>query len=360
MARPRKKKPLTDHLLIKEEPKTEWQKAVAHLEENYKLYIAGAIFLLLLVAIGALIRMSAVIGEREKATRYAEAALIEDPQERLERYKEVLDSLGRWTPEALYRMGETAIQVEQYDVAAEAFRRLQEEYPDSTYVPNAIDGLAFVAWNRGDLEAALDGFERIVEHWSGEFIARRKFYDIGRVLEEMERFEDAAGAYQQQLQVFPESAIARRAQRALDELAQAHPELFPEPEPEEDLLVDVDLDDEVSEAPLETDAPVIVLEDMELPDDDAIEEAVDDELDAEVSEEVSDDVEDEVTEEVVDEDADMPADDADDSAEATPETEDEPVDNAAVDDGDTEDHDEEEPDTEDTPDADVEADPSEE
>ncbi len=246
MARPRKKKPLTDHLLIREEPKTELQKAVAHLEENYKIYIAGAIFLILCIAIGVLIRVSATINERERATRYAEAALVTEPEERLEKYNAAINALGRWTPEALYRKGETAIQAEEYDVAEETFNRLINDYPNSDYIVNAVDALAFIAWNRGDLEAALEGFERVTQDWPGEFIARRKHYDIGRVLEEMERFEDAVAAYQQQLQVFPDSAIARRAQAALDELAEEHPDLVPQ-EGEDDLfgleLDDVSFDD---------------------------------------------------------------------------------------------------------------------
>jgi len=61
MARPRKKKSEIEHLLIQEEPKTDWEKWLAHLEENYKLYVAGVVFLILCVAIGALIRGAAVI-----------------------------------------------------------------------------------------------------------------------------------------------------------------------------------------------------------------------------------------------------------------------------------------------------------
>ena len=112
----------------------------------------------------------AVIKEREKASSYAEAALVEDPVERLVKYEDVMDSLGKWTPEALYRMGETAIEAESYDKAEEAFNKLVADYPDSDFVPNAVDGLAFLAWNKGDLEGALKGYEQVAQNWPGEFV----------------------------------------------------------------------------------------------------------------------------------------------------------------------------------------------
>ena len=241
MARPRKNKPVVDHLLVHEEPKTEWQRALTHVEDNYKLYIAGAVFLLLCIAIGALIRASAVVKEREESTLYAEAALEEDAGERLIKYEKVVNSLGHWTPEALYRMGETAIEAEEYDKAETLFKQLTTDYPNCEYIPNAVDGLAFVAWNKGDLEAALKGFEQVVQNWPGEFVGRRKYYDIGQVLEEMERIEDAIAAYKKQVALFPESVVAKRAQQSLDELKEEHPDLFPEEEGETEGEVSADL-----------------------------------------------------------------------------------------------------------------------
>jgi tetratricopeptide (TPR) repeat protein len=232
MVRPRKKKNEVEHLLIREEPETEWQKVLAHLEDNYKLYIAGTVFLILCIAIGALIKGAAVLQERQRTTSYAEAVLVEDPSERLAKYVEVMDSLGNWTPEALYRMGETAIEAEDFAKAEEAFQKLVEEYADSQYVPNAVDGLAFVAWNKGDLEGALKGFQQVAQDWPAEFVGRIKHYDIGRVLEEMDRIEEAIAAYKKQVALFADSAVARKSQAALDALKEKHPEFFPEEEGE--------------------------------------------------------------------------------------------------------------------------------
>ncbi len=217
-----------EHVLITDNPKTEWEKALAHLEENYKLYIAGVVFVLLCMVIGALIRMSSVLNEREAMTLYAEAALVEDAAERLEKYRAVEKKAGRWTPEVLYMMGETAIEAGQYDTARETFERVVNQHADSEYALPAADGLAFLAWNRGDLEEALAGFQRIVDQSPGAFIARKKHFEIGQVLEELERYEEAGAAYRKQMEVFPDSMIAQRASQALDALRAKYPDLFPE------------------------------------------------------------------------------------------------------------------------------------
>jgi len=211
-----------------DEPTTDWQKALAHLEENYKLYIAGVAFILVCVAIGALIRISMVMKEHDVMTRYAEAALVEDPAERLEKYQALVNDAGRWTPEVLYRLGETAIEAGSHETAKEAFERIIASHGASEYAVNATDGLAFLAWNAGDLDEALAGFERLTAQWPNEFVARRKYYDIGQVQEERGDLEAAIAAYRRQGEVFPESSAAQRADQALERLRNDHPDLFPE------------------------------------------------------------------------------------------------------------------------------------
>lgn len=237
MARPRKKKTLADHLLLKEEPKTDWQRALVHLEAHYKTYIAAVLFVLVCVAVGALIRVSLMMRDREIMSLYAEAALVEEPEERLTQYEAFVDSAGRWTAEVLYRLGETAIEAGRYDAAREAFERILGEHETSDYALHAADGLAFLDWNDGDLDAALAGFERVVAQWPNAFLARRKHYEIGMLQEERGDLEAAVAAYRRQGEVFPGSAAAERAQMALLRLQADHPDLFPEePDLDEDAL----------------------------------------------------------------------------------------------------------------------------
>ncbi|MCK5863453.1 MAG: tetratricopeptide repeat protein, partial [Candidatus Hydrogenedentes bacterium] len=276
MARPRKNKPVVDHLLVHEEAKTEWQKALNHLEDNYKLYLAGAVFLLLCAAVGAFIRLNTAVKDQEASTAYAEAVLEEDAALRLEKYGDNMDVLGRWSPEALYRMGETAIEAEEYDRAEEIFTQFTATYPGNEYLPNVVDGLAFLAWNKGDLEAALQGFERVAQEWPGDFVGRRKYYDIGQVLEELDRLEDAIAAYKKQIVLFPESSVQRRSQQALDALKEEHPDLFPEEEGEEDIATEETAEVTGSEGEVvnveavaaedtAADEPVLVVEEENIP-----------------------------------------------------------------------------------------------
>ena len=226
MARPKKKTTSVSHLLAPEEPKTEWQKALAHLEENIKLYVAGIVFIIICLAIGALIRVNAVVKEKDIMTRYAEAALEEDPQARLQKYEAIKGHSGQWNPEVLYMMAETAIEAGELDTAKQLFEELLAGHGNSAFVPQAKEGLAFLAWSDARLEEALKGYEELTTQWPAEFVARRAHYTMGQILEELGRPEEAIAAYRKQASVFPESAVAAKAEQALTRLSEKHPDLF--------------------------------------------------------------------------------------------------------------------------------------
>ncbi|HQN02270.1 MAG TPA: tetratricopeptide repeat protein [Candidatus Hydrogenedentes bacterium] len=232
MARPKKKSTSVSHLFVPEEPKTEWQKILAHLEENIKLYAAGAIFVLICLAIGALIRVNAVAKEKEVATKYAEAALEADAKPRLEKYKAISESAGRWTPEVLYMMGETAIEAGEKETARQAFDKVISEYGDSDFAAPALEGLAFLARDEGRLEDALKTYEDLISKWPGAYVARCAHFTIGELLEALDRPQEAITAYRKQTTVFPESSVATKAEQALERMEEAHPDLFPAEEGE--------------------------------------------------------------------------------------------------------------------------------
>jgi len=227
MARPKKKTTSVSHLLIPEEPKTGWQKFLAHVEENIKLYVAGVLFILICVAIGALIRVNSVVKEKNIMTKYAEAALETDAKVRLEKYKAIGEDEGRWTAEVLYMTAETAMEAGESDTARKAYEKIVSDFADSEFVPRAKDGLAFLAWNENRLEDALKGYEELTQKWPSDFVARRAHYSMGEILEALGRTEDAIAAYRKQATVFPESAVATKSEQALQRLQKAHPDLFP-------------------------------------------------------------------------------------------------------------------------------------
>ncbi|HOC67658.1 MAG: Outer membrane protein assembly factor BamD [Candidatus Hydrogenedentes bacterium ADurb.Bin101] len=232
MARPKKKSTSVSHLLVPEEPKTEWQKILAHLEENIKLYAAGAVFILICLAIGALIRVNAVVKEKEVATKYVEAALEQEAKPRLEKYKAISESAGKWTPEVLYMMGETALEAGEKETARQAFDKVISEYGDSDFAAPAMEGLAFLARDEDRLEDALKMYEDLISKWPGAYVARCAHVTIGELLEALDRPQEAISAYRKQITVFPESSVATKAEQALDRMAAAYPDLFPAEEGE--------------------------------------------------------------------------------------------------------------------------------
>lgn len=230
MARSRKKNVTVSHVVAPEEPKTQWQKAIAHIEENLKIYVVALLFLIICAAIGALISVNRIVKQTEAATAYAEAVLEEDAASRLEKLQALKGNAGKWNAELLYMLGETAIEAGKLDIAREAFESLFREYSTSPYVLQAQEAIAFLTRSEGKLAEALQLYESLVEKWPSEYVARRSHVIIGQLYEESGQLENAIAAYRKQTVVFPESQAASKAEQALEKLKGEHPELFQEGE----------------------------------------------------------------------------------------------------------------------------------
>lgn len=228
MARRKKKNVNPDYLVAPEEPKTEWQKFLVHLEENIKLYVAGVLFIILCLAIGGLIKMNSTVKDKETTTRMAEIALVEDAGKRLEAYQEFSGKAGRWSAEALYLQGETALELGDLAAAKEAFNAVLKDHGKSDFAASALDGIAFSLSEEGQLEEALATYEKLHEQWPSAFVSRRSFLAKGEILEKLDRPADAVAAYQRQRDLFPESSSAGEAEQAMEKVLERHPELVPE------------------------------------------------------------------------------------------------------------------------------------
>lgn len=207
----------------------EIHKALEHLRENLLLYVAAVVFVILCIVAGILFRLSSMAAEREIMTQYASAMTIEDPALRAAELESVARLGGRWGHEALYALGEAAIQAGEYDRARNAFQQLISEAGNSEFAPQAAEGMAWLAENRGDLEEALLGYQAVEKEYPESFLARIQPLNKARVLEKKEDLPGAIAAYEEQMGVFPDSNAAREAEAALERLRGSHPELFPEP-----------------------------------------------------------------------------------------------------------------------------------
>jgi len=228
---------------------SEMLKALNHLRENILLYVAGIAFLIICIIAGILFRVAAMNAEKQIMTDYAAAMANEDPAIRAAELESVSRHSGPWGLEALYALGEAAIQAGEYDRARNAFQELLLQAPKSPFAPNAAEGLAWLAENRGELEEALHQYEGVQNEFPGTFLARIQPLNIGRVQEKLGNIEAAIAAYESQTAAFPDSNAAREAQEALDRLRTSHPDLFPEP------IIFEETEAPVEEAPVE-EAPV--------------------------------------------------------------------------------------------------------
>ncbi len=234
-----KRRPVKEATVAVAEQQQDYRRLAQHVQENPLLYLAAAVFVGLCVLLGIVLRLNAMAGERETMTEYASALTEEEPEARLPKLEAVAEEGGQWAAEALYLAGETAIQANAYDEAGESFTKLRENYPNSEYVPRAVEGLAWLAENAGDYEAALKGYQEVSDKWPDAFVARIQPLNIGRVQEKLENVKAAVAAYQDQVTLFPESNAAGKAEEALDRLREAHPDLFPEEEtPAEEALAE--------------------------------------------------------------------------------------------------------------------------
>ena len=204
---------------------------VNHVQTNPFQYLGSIAFIVAVLLFTALYRASSETRDREMASEYARAVLIEDPAERAEALSAIAEKKNRLAPRALYLRGEALIGTRQFDDAVDAFTELRESYPDFEFVPDAVEGLAFVEEDRGNTGAALGIYREVLAKWPDTPAGRRQPLNIARCLEETGDFAGAVQSYRDQLAVFPGSIVALESQQKLTELRETHPELF-----ENDLL----------------------------------------------------------------------------------------------------------------------------
>lgn len=234
-------KKITGHgtLLDPEATLTDTQRAMKHVQENPLLYAVGLIVVVLVAALGSIFTLTRTLAEREYITRYANAMESEDPSTRAAELEVIADLGDDWGVEAAYMMAEDAIRAGEPEKARETFEQIVSRAANTRYAPRAAEGLAYLAENSGDLDAALAGYQEVADRWQDSFEGRTQHMNIARVLEKQDKLEQAIEHLNQQIEVFPESQVATMANVELTRLKGTHPDLFPADEPEADVAADV-------------------------------------------------------------------------------------------------------------------------
>ncbi|MCL4693491.1 MAG: tetratricopeptide repeat protein [Candidatus Hydrogenedentes bacterium] len=271
-------------------PQGDLSALVEQFKENPALYVGAVAFIALCLVAGLLYRAHRNSVERDLYTSYAQALQEQDPAERLAALERLLESNGPEDvmAELAYVTAETAYWAQDSEKAKALFERVKTEYPESPYVPDAAEGLGYIAEDASDFDAALNAYKEIEQLWPTSFTARRQPLNVARVQEKLGNIEAAIQSYREQTTVFPESNVAREAQAALDRLGKSNPELFTPAEVEPSEMVEVDIPALDSQPALETappaeDAPALELK-LDAPSSDSTEEALEQPSEAPASE----------------------------------------------------------------------------
>ena len=248
--------------LFDDQPKAKGDLAalVEQVKENPALYIGAAVFIVACLVAGVLYRAHREAVERDLYSAYAAALDKEDPAERLAALEPLLDKNGPSAAmaEIVYVTGETAYWAKDYEKAKSLYERVRTEFPDSEYVPNAVEGLAYIEEDVGDYDNAFSTYQEITQKWPTSFAARRQPLNVARVEEKRGNLDAAIQSYREQTTMFPDSNVAREAQAALDRLGTSNPELFTPASVAPSELTDIALPPLPIEQPVVQDAPAPV------------------------------------------------------------------------------------------------------
>lgn len=210
-----------------EEKQGDLQALREHIKENPVLYVISIVFIVVCAGLGGVYRIHTGNVNRELTTQYARALDLEDPDARAEALASLSQGDSPLTAEALYMQGEAAYDAKKHKVAAAAFERLRQEFPEFPHTPDAVEGLGYVEEDQANYAAALAKYREVLDKWPDSFAGRRQPLNVGRCQERTGNLEAAVLAYRDQLEIFPGSSVAQRAQNALNRLRRTNPELFP-------------------------------------------------------------------------------------------------------------------------------------
>lgn len=203
---------------------------LAHVVENPILYVIAIVFVGVVLLIATLVNLGVEANVKGVSTDFARALDREDVTAQVAALEDVSKGRGRIAADALYLRGELAIRADDPATARTSFEQLRSTHPDYEFTPDAVEGLGFLEEEEGNYEQAIRFYREVQNSWPDYFAARRQPYNIGRCQEKLGQYEEAKESYEAQLDIFPNSRIAARAQSALNELRAKRPDLFPEPE----------------------------------------------------------------------------------------------------------------------------------
>ncbi|MFW5926543.1 MAG: tol-pal system protein YbgF [Wenzhouxiangella sp.] len=128
-----------------------------------------------------------------------------------------LDTPGE-EEQAAYDRAFRALRETRYADAAEGFNTFLEEYPDSTYAPNALYWLGETYYVTREFETALDIFDELLEDYPDSSKEGDALLKIGFSHYELEQFSEARAALEQVRSEHADTTLARLAEGRLRDM----------------------------------------------------------------------------------------------------------------------------------------------
>jgi tetratricopeptide (TPR) repeat protein len=211
----------------KETQKNDFAALLAHVQLHPWVYIGAAGFVVAILFVTGMYRLAQKSAYERSASEFARALDVQDPGERATALAKIASGGSALSARALYMQGESALQAGDREGARKAFIGLRESFPDFDFVPEAVEGLGLLEEDAGNFAQARSIYEEVAAKWPNSAAAQRQPFNIARCLEGEKDLSSAINRYRDQLEVFPGSTIAQRAQLRLTELRAEHPDLFP-------------------------------------------------------------------------------------------------------------------------------------
>ncbi len=122
--------------------------------------------------------------------------------------QDFIDSTRKSYPElrAMFLLASVAYQLDEYSLAMERFNAVVANYPDSHLAATSLMNSAVASEEAGDIAAALDSYTELTETYlDRSFEVPHAYFNIGRLLEQQEKFDDAIEIYRTLSIDFPNS-----------------------------------------------------------------------------------------------------------------------------------------------------------
>ena len=156
----------------------------------------------------------AVAGQEapEKKTESIEGAISE--------YTFLKDNLSTTgaTPWLLSELGNAQYKAKKYDEAVFTYREFITRFGKHPLAPVIRQSLGYILEEKGQLQEAVEQFEKIAKDPESSYIKAQVRLDAGRCYEKLGQLNSAVTAYKDIIGSFPESSCAKMAKYRLEDL----------------------------------------------------------------------------------------------------------------------------------------------